>query len=401
MASAISLSLLNGATPLKSNSLHKSRLTPLHLRTISCSRLSYSPSSREISLKTQSTVPISCRRSRFDFVPRCGISSNDLPTEKKKSFGEWVEFVGEAVSTAFPIWVSLGCLLGLMRPSTFNWVTPNWTIVGLTITMLGMGMTLTLDDLRGALSMPKELFAGFLLQYSVMPLSAFFVSKLLNLPPHYAAGLILVGCCPGGTASNIVTYIARGNVALSVLMTAASTVSAVIMTPLLTAKLAKQYITVDALGLLMSTLQVVLLPVLAGAFLNQYFKKLVKFVSPVMPPIAVGTVAILCGYAIGQNASAILMSGKQVVLASCLLHISGFLFGYLFSRILGIDVASSRTISIEVGMQNSVLGVVLATQHFGNPLTAVPCAVSSVCHSILGSVLAGIWRRSAPKQLED
>lgn len=165
MASAISLSLLNGATPMKSNSLlHKSKLTPKRL--ISCSRLSYSSSSREISLKTQSTVPISCKR-RFDFVPRCGISSNDLPTEKKKSFGEWFEFVGEAVSTAFPIWVSLGCLLGLMRPSTFNWVTPNWTIAGLTITMLGMGMTLTLDDLRGALSMPKQLFAGFVLQYSV------------------------------------------------------------------------------------------------------------------------------------------------------------------------------------------------------------------------------------------
>ncbi|XP_010417455.1 PREDICTED: probable sodium/metabolite cotransporter BASS1, chloroplastic [Camelina sativa] len=402
MASAMSLSLLNGATPLKSSPLlNKSKLTPQRLRTISCSRLSDSSLSREISLQNQSTVPISCRRRGFDFVPRCGISSNDLPTEKKKSFGEWVEYLGEAVSIAFPVWVSLGCLLGLLRPTTFNWVTPNWTTVGLTITMLGMGMTLTLDDLRGALSMPKELFAGFVLQYSVMPLSGYFVSKLLNLPPHYAAGLILVGCCPGGTASNIVTYIARGNVALSVLMTAASTVSAVIMTPLLTAKLAKQYITVDALGLLMSTLQVILLPVLAGAFLNQYFKKLVKFVSPVMPTIAVGTVAILCGYAIGQNASAILMSGRQVVLASCLLHTSGFFFGYLFSRLLGIDVASSRTISIEVGMQNSVLGVVLATQHFGNPLTAVPCAVSSVCHSILGSALAGIWRRSSSKQLED
>ncbi|ESQ27261.1 hypothetical protein EUTSA_v10018656mg [Eutrema salsugineum] len=402
MASAIYLSLSNVTTPLKSTSLHKSKLTPLHLRLISSS---YASSNRETSLGLRSsfdraTVPVSCRR-RFDFLPRCGISSNDFPAERKKSFGEWVEFVGEAVSTAFPVWVSLGCLLGLMRPSTFNWVTPNWTIVGLTITMLGMGMTLTLDDLRGALKMPKQLFAGFLLQYSVMPLSAFLVSKLLNLPSHYAAGLILVGCCPGGTASNIVTYIARGNVALSVLMTAASTVSAVIMTPLLTAKLAKQYITVDALGLLMSTLQVVLLPVLAGAFLNQYFKKLVNFVSPVMPPIAVGTVAILCGYAIGQNASAILMSGKQVVLASTLLHVSGFLFGYLFSRLLGIDVASSRTISIEVGMQNSVLGVVLATQHFGNPLTAVPCAVSSVCHSILGSMLAGVWRRSAPKQIEN
>ncbi|VVA95763.1 unnamed protein product [Arabis nemorensis] len=398
MATAISLSLSNATTQLKSKSFHKSRL-------ISSSRLSYSSSSREISFKSRSsfdgdTVPISCKR-RFDFLLNCGISSNDFPTEKKKSFGEWIEFVGDAVSTAFPIWVSLGCLLGLMRPSTFNWVTPNWTIGGLTITMLGMGMTLTLDDLRGALKMPKELFAGFVLQYSIMPLSGYLVSKLLNLPAHYAAGLILVGCCPGGTASNIVTYIARGNVALSVLMTAASTLTAVVMTPLLTAKLAKQYITVDALGLLMSTLQVVLLPVLAGAFLNQYFQKLVKFVSPVMPPIAVGTVAILCGYAIGQNSSAILMSGKQVVLASSLLHISGFLFGYLFSRLLGIDVASSRTISIEVGMQNSVLGVVLATQHFGNPLTAVPCAVSSVAHSIIGSVLAGIWRRSAPKQLQD
>lgn len=168
---------------------------------------------------------------------------------------------------------------------------------------------------------------------------------------------------------------------------------------------------------------------LAGAFMNQYFQRVVKFVSPLMAPIAVGTVAILCGTAIGQNASAILTSGKQVVMACVLLHLSGFLFGYLLSRLLRIDVASSRTVSIEVGMQvshssvnrallktqfqlklffvfvkmakNSVLGLVLAAEHFGNPLTAVPCAVSSVCHSIIGSVLAGVWRRSAPKQLED
>ncbi|KAF6175074.1 hypothetical protein GIB67_038987 [Kingdonia uniflora] len=229
-----------------------------------------------------------------------------------------------------------------------------------------------------------------------MPLSGLFVSKLLNLPSHYAAGLILVACCPGGTASNIVTYIARGNVALSVLMTAASTLSAVVMTPFLTAKLAGQFVAVDAAGLLISTLQVVLLPVLMGALLNQYCQSLVKVVSPLMPPIAVGTVAVLCGNAIAQNASAILMSGRQVVLAACLLHAAGFFFGYVLSRMLGIDVSSSRTISIEVGMQNSVLGVVLAGQHFGNPLTAVPCAVSSVCHSIFGSILAGIWRCNTP-----
>ncbi|XP_048592346.1 probable sodium/metabolite cotransporter BASS1, chloroplastic [Brassica napus] len=395
-SSVVSLSL---TTPLKANSFSKYNLTRLpSLRRISCC------STREFTLKSRLALPATCKQRRsVELLTRCGVSSNDFPAEKekKRSFGEWVEFLGEAVSTAFPVWVSLGCLLGLVKPSAFNWVTPDLTIIGLTITMLGMGMTLTLDDLRGALKMPKELFAGFVLQYSVMPLSAFLVSKLLNLPSHYAAGLILVGCCPGGTASNIVTYIARGNVALSVLMTAASTLSAVIMTPLLTAKLAKQYVAVDALGLVKSTLQVVLLPVLAGAFMNQYFQRVVKFVTPLMAPIAVGTVAILCGTAIGQNASAILASGKQVVMACVLLHLSGFLFGYLFSRLLRIDVASSRTVSIEVGMQNSVLGLVLAAEHFGNPLTAVPCAVSSVCHSIIGSVLAGVWRRSAPKQLED
>lgn len=309
--------------------------------------------------------------------------------------------ISDAISTAFPIWVSLGCLLGLLRPASYNWVTPKWVGIGLPLTMLGMGMTLTLDDLSNAFAMPKEVLSGFVLQYSVMPISGFLVSKLLNLPSHYAAGLILVGCCPGGTASNIVTYIARGNVALSVLMTAASTFASVVMTPFLTAKLAGQYVAVDATGLLVSTMQVVLLPVLVGAFLNQYFQSLVKIVSPLMPPIAVGTVAVLCGNAIAQSSSAILMSGRQVVLAAFLLHACGFFFGYLLSRMLGLDVASSRTISIEVGMQNSVLGVVLATKHFGNPLTAVPCAVSSVCHSIFGSVLAGIWRRSVPARNDD
>ncbi|GAB2284294.1 Probable sodium/metabolite cotransporter bass1, chloroplastic [Dionaea muscipula] len=160
------------------------------------------------------------------------------------------------------------------------------------------------------------------------------------------------------------------------------------MTPFLTTKLAGQYIAVDAVGLLASTLQVVLLPVLAGAFLSQYFQGLVRFVSPLMPPIAVGTVAVLWGNVISLNSSAILASGRQVMLGASLLHMSGFFFG-LLSRVLGVDESSSRTISIEVGMQNSVLGVVLATQHFGNPLTAVPCAVSSVCHSVQSMV--ALW----------
>ncbi|KAH7659641.1 bile acid:Na+ symporter BASS family protein [Dioscorea alata] len=304
---------------------------------------------------------------------------------------------GEILSLGFPLWVALACFLGLCKPSSFLWVHRDWQILGITLTMLGMGMTLTLDDLKGALLMPKEIAAGFILQYTIMPLSGYFVSKMLKLPAHYAAGLILLGCCPGGTASNIVTYLARGNVALSVLMTAASTFAAVIMTPFLTSKLAGQFVTVDPIALFTSTVQVVLAPVIFGAILNQYCNNLVEFVSPVMPFIAVVTVAILCGGAIAQSASVILTSGLQVVFSVCLLHGFGFFLGYLFSRMMGIDVSSSRTISIEVGMQNSVLGLVLANQHFGNPLTAVPCAVASVVHSAYGSLLAGIWRGMPPK----
>lgn len=330
--------------------------------------------------------------------PSCirAASQEDSGVDQAGGFREVVVRVGEALSMAFPLWIALACLVGLLRPSTFLWVDSRWQIPLLSVTMLGMGMTLTLDDLRSALLMPKELFTGFALQYTVMPLSGFLVSKILRLPAHYAAGLILVSCCPGGTASNIVTYLARGNVALSVLMTALSTFSAVVMTPLLTFKLAGQYVAVDPIGLFTSTVQVVLAPVLFGAVLNQYCKAIVNLVSPVMPLVAVASVAILCGSAISQNASAILSSGFVVVLSSCCLHASGFFFGYVLARILGVDVSCSRTISIEVGMQNSVLGVVLAGQHFGNPLTAVPCAVSSVCHSIYGSILAGIWRCMPP-----
>ncbi|CAL9063470.1 unnamed protein product [Musa banksii] len=316
--------------------------------------------------------------------------------ESERSLREVIVRAGEVLSLAFPLWVGSACVLALWKPSSFLWAHKNWQILGLTLTMLGMGMTLTLQDLRGALLMPKELAAGFVLQYTVMPLSGFFVSKLLDLPSHYAAGLILVACCPGGTASNIVTYLARGNVALSVLMTAASTFTAMIMTPFLTSKLAGQFVAVDPVGLFLSTVQVVLAPVLLGALLNQYCNSLVEFVSPLMPLVAVGSVALLCGSAIAHNASAILSSGLQVVISVCCLHGSGFFFGYVLSRMLGIDVSSSRTISIEVGMQNSVLGVVLAGQHFANPLTSVPCAVSSICQSVYGSILAGIWRRMTP-----
>ena len=321
-----------------------------------------------------------------------GAAPEGSPGLRKK-----IEAVGEALSSGFPVWVAAACVAGMTKPAAFTWIQGQVQIVGLSITMLGMGMTMSVEDFKGALAMPKELVAGVLLQYTVMPTAGALISRALSLPANYAAGLILVACCPGGTASNVVTYLAQGNVALSVLMTAASTFMAVVMTPMLTSRLVGQYVAVDAGSLFFSTLQVVVLPVMVGVLLAHYLPGLVRRVSPLAPSVAVVTVAAICAGAISQSASTIRQSGLQVLTAVISLHVAGFVFGYLLSRVLGFEESTSRTISIEVGMQNSVLGVVLASKHFGSPLTAVPCAVSSVCHSIIGSALARFWRSQDAK----
>ncbi|CAA6659815.1 unnamed protein product [Spirodela intermedia] len=275
---------------------------------------------------------------------------------------------GELLSMGFPLWVSAACVLALWRPSAFDFVQPKWQIIGITLTMLGMGITLTLDDLKGALLMPKELLIGFLLQYTVMPFSGYMVGKALKLPSYYAAGLILVSCCPGGTASNIVTYLARyGKCRSLVLMTAASTFASVVMTPFLTSKLAG--------STWPSTQPASSSPHAGGALLNQYCGSLVGFISPVMPFIAVATVAVLCGSAIAQNAAFILASGCT-----------------WWSPSPASTPRDSSSGTFYRGCCELVLGVVLAGRHLGSPLAAVPCAVSSVCHSVYGSALAGVWR---------
>lgn len=335
--------------------------------------------------------------SRHSTIVCSATTDSDRVSENERGFEKKIEAFGEALSSGFPFWIILACAGGLTKPSAFTWIQGQVQIVGLSITMLGMGMTISLDDLKGALAMPNELVAGVLLQYTVMPTAGALISWVLKLPAHYAAGLILVACCPGGTSSNVVTYLAKGNVALSVLMTAASTFLAVVMTPMLTSRLVGQYVAVDAGSLFFSTLQVVLLPVTVGVLLAQYFPGLVRRLIPLAPSVAVLVVSAICAGAVSQSASSIRQSGGQVLAAAIALHVAGFLFGYLLSHTLGFEESTSRTISIEVGMQNSVLGVVLASRHFGSPLTAVPCAVSSFCHPIIGSALARFWRSRTEK----
>ncbi len=298
-----------------------------------------------------------------------------------------------ALTNAFPVWVVAGGLLALVEPRLFTWFSGPWIVWGLAVIMLGMGVTLTVEDFRRIAVMPKPVAFGFVAQYAVMPFLGWGIGRMLNLDTPFAVGLILVACCPGGTASNVVTFIARADVALSVVMTAASTFGAVILTPILTSWLVGARVEVDALGLFWSTFQVVIIPVALGVVVNRWFPRAVGAVLPVAPLVSVLTIALICASIIGQNAAAVKAGAGTLMLAVFLLHTGGFALGYLFTRLAGWPVRTARTVSVEVGMQNSGLGVVLARKHFADPLTAVPCAISSVFHSVIGSILAGWWRR--------
>ena len=299
-----------------------------------------------------------------------------------------------AAADWFPAWVLGAALLALWHPALFTWFTGPWIVGGLALVMLGMGLTLSVEDFAAVLKTPRAIAIGFVAQYTLMPLLGWGVAKMLALPPAFAVGLILVACCPGGTASNVVTYLARADVALSVLMTMCSTLAAVVMTPLLTGWLAGAYVPIDAWGIFLTTAQVVLAPVLFGLFLHHRAPRLTAFVLPAGPLLSVLLISLIVASIIGQNAAAIFAHGPQLLLAVTLLHGGGFALGYALARVLRCDRRVARTISIEVGMQNSGLGAVLAKTRFAaDPLTAVPSALSSVCHSLLGSLLAAWWRR--------
>ena len=300
----------------------------------------------------------------------------------------------------FPLWVLGFCLAALVHPPLFAWFGP-YIVRGLGVIMLGMGITLSVDDFARVLRMPRPILLGVAAQFSIMPLLGWAIATTFGLPTEIAVGIILVSCCPGGTASNVVTYIARANLALSLLMTMCSTFAAIALTPLLTKWLVGERLPVDAWGLFTSTVQVVLLPVLAGLALHHLAPRLVRRVTPVAPLVSVIVIALICANIMGKNSELVIQHGGHLVLAIATLHAGGFAIGFLIARLLGFDKLDCRTVSIEVGMQNSGLGTVLATRHFTNTqtqvcLAAVPCAISAVMHSIIGSLLAVLWRMKTP-----
>ena len=298
------------------------------------------------------------------------------------------------LTNAFPLWVLMASLLALWRPGLFTWFSGPLITAGLAVIMLGMGLTLSLEDARRVAQRRLSVATGVILQYTVMPAMGWLVAAAFRLPAPFAVGLILVACCPGGTASNVISFLARVDVALSVAMTAASTILAVAMTPLLTSWLAGSRVDVPTAGLLWSTVQVVVLPILGAAVLKYLAPRFTQRILPVAPLAAVVMITLIVASIIGSGRDVILQAALRLLLAVASLHAGGFLFGYLLTRLTGHDVRTARTISIEVGMQNSGLGVVLARQNFPDPLVAIPSAISSLFHSLIGSLLAAVWRRS-------
>lgn len=292
----------------------------------------------------------------------------------------------------FPLWVSLCALIALIDPALFTWFSGPWITYGLGGIMLGMGLTLQWQDFNQLFQKPKWVFLGLFLQFSLMPLMGWGLGILFELPPFFAVGLILVASCPGGTASNVIAYLARANVALSVAMTTCSTLAGIVLTPYLTASLSGNYLSVDAWGLFYSTIKVVLLPVTLGVILNQYFPKVTQKAVPFAPPVAVVLIVLIVASIIGQGKDIILNAGLNLILAIMILHLFGFVLGFMLSRLFIKDLAARKTIAIEVGMQNSGLGAVLARENFTNPATAIPSAISSLVHSIYGSIFVSIYK---------
>ena len=302
---------------------------------------------------------------------------------------------------AFPVWVLAASLIALARPAAFTWFSGPLIPLGLGLIMLGMGLTLEVADFRRVLRRPAPIGLGVVLQFLVMPLLGWGLAAAAGLPTGFAVGLILVSCCPGGVASNVISYLSLADVPASVSMTAVSTALSVLMTPALTALLAGSWIEVPAAGLLLDTFQVVILPITVGLVLKHFFGRLTSAVLPWGPFVSVVLITLIVASIIGASREVILESGGPLLLAVGGLHAGGFALGYGLSRLLRRPEKTARTVAIEVGMQNSGLGVVLARQNFASPLVAVPSAISSLVHSLIGSLLAGLWRVRAGSASDD
>ena len=301
-------------------------------------------------------------------------------------FGKWMALIVIAVAA-----------LALFAPQTCLWVKTSWINWLLGIVMFGMGLTLKMDDFKVVFSRPKDIIIGFIAQFTLMPLIAFLLAKAFNLPTEIAVGVILVGTCPGGTSSNVMTYLSKGDVPLSVGMTAVSTLFAPLMTPLLTLLYAGQRVDVNAVAMFLSIVKVVLVPIALGLVCNYFFEKVTREIVRILPLISTLAIIMIIASVVSANSARLKTVGIVVVIVVILHNLLGYAAGYGVGKLLRLNTTKCRALSIEVGMQNSGLATSLAATHFAQyPLATIPGAVFSVWHNISGAVYANFLASRHP-----
>lgn len=302
-----------------------------------------------------------------------------------------LETISNLAGKYFAVLVIGVALIAFLIPEPFIGLGAYITIL-LGVVMFGMGLTLKPVDFKLVLSKPIPVIIGVAAQFVLMPLVAFMLAYLMNLPAELAAGLVLLGSVPGGTASNVMVYLAKGNLALSVAMTSLSTMLAPILTPLILLALAGQWLPVDPVAMFLSIVQVIIVPITLGVLLRRIFPATVEKSATVVPLISVIAIIVIVSAVVAANVESITTSGLLIFSAVMIHNLLGLFLGYAAAVLMRLDESKRRAISIEVGMQNSGLGVALATAHFG-PLAALPNVIAAVWHNISGPILATFWSK--------
>jgi len=302
------------------------------------------------------------------------------------------------ITNLFPVWAILLAVLAFFQPSLF--ISLKTTIVPLLIIiMLSMGLTLTPKNFTNVSKNIKAVSVGVILQFTVMPLVALVIATLLNFDANLTVGLVLVGSVAGGTSSNVMCFLAKGDVALSISMTAISTLLGVILTPLLIELFAGKAVDIPVMSMILSLIKIVLIPVILGVFINTFLHKKVQAITPVLPLLSMLAIVVLIAIVVALNAEKLAEVGLMVAIAVVLHNSLGLLAGYFITKKMGFEEKVCRTIAFEVGLQNSGLATALAMKFFV-PTAAIAGTIFSVWHNISGSILAGFWSRSAKDTLK-
>ena len=309
-----------------------------------------------------------------------------------------IDKVNRFIGRYMAVLIIAAAALSLFLPASGNWINTEWINYLLMAVMLGMGMTLNIKDLGMVFTRPKDILLGCAAQFTIMPLLAFLLSKAFSLDTALTAGVILVGTCPGGTSSNVITYLSKGDVALSVGMTSVNTLLAPLLTPAITYLLLRKSVDVDVPAMILSIVKVVIVPIIVGAVISKLLGKRSEQAGKAMPLVSVTAITLIVMCVVSHNSEKIFSTGAIVFAVVIIHNLLGYLCGFGLGKILRLETKKVKALSVEIGMQNSGLASSLAVTAFPDlSMATVPGAIFSVWHNISGAILGSIFSRMEDK----